>query len=68
MMFGDFPLAFNTELYFQHPLMSVQGWDYYSWQLYRGNAGDPGSYTESSDLFLMDGGERIIFEGLMLPV
>ncbi len=43
MMFGDFPLASNTELYFQHPLMSVQGWDYYSWQLYRGNAGDPAS-------------------------
>ena len=46
MMFGDFPLASNTELYFQHPLMSVQGWDYYSWQLYRGNAGNPASQPE----------------------
>jgi len=50
MMFDNLPLGGNFELYKQHALMSVTGWDHYAWQLYRGNAVDPASDLDSSDI------------------
>jgi hypothetical protein len=51
MMYDQLPLGGSFELYKQHALMSVPGWDYYAWQLYRGNAVDPESDPESSDIY-----------------
>lgn len=50
MLFDELPLGGNYELYYQHALMSVKGWDNYDWQLYRGNAISPASDPESSDI------------------
>lgn len=51
MMFDKLPLGGSFELYKQHTLMSVTQWDGYQWQLYRGNAVDPASDPDSTDIF-----------------
>jgi hypothetical protein len=51
MMFEGLPFANSFELYKQHALMSIEGWDHYAWQLYRGNAVDPASDPDSTDIY-----------------
>jgi len=51
MMFDKLPLGGSFELYKQHALMSITDWDFYAWQLYRGNAVDPQSDPNSTDIF-----------------
>ncbi len=54
MMFSHMPLGGGdlVEVYKQHALMSLQdNWTGYQWQLYRGNAVDPASDPDSTNIY-----------------